>query len=110
MRYHVHVYFDDDTADLAWGLRESIETHPANQGLGRFHTAPVGPHPTRQFQIYVERDELEGFLSWLDERRQGLNVLIHPDIDDDLLAHTELARWLGDPQPLLLERFTQSTG
>jgi aromatic ring-cleaving dioxygenase len=106
MGYHVHVYFDDSTEAQALELRSKIERHPANDGLGRFHPAPIGPHPCRQFQVLVSDVHLESFISWLDGERDGLTVFFHPDIDDDMLAHTDLARWLGEPHVLRLDRFT----
>ena len=105
MNYHVHVYFEDATEAIASALRAQVETHPDALALGRFHSEPVGPHPTRQFQILVAEVALEGFLVWLDGERHDLSVLIHSDIEDDLLSHTTLARWLGDPHVLRLDRF-----
>ena len=103
--YHVHIYFDDQRVELATRLRKALEADERVRQLGRMHVGPIGPHPGRQFQVLLAPDKLQPVLHWIDENRDGLSVLIHPDIDDDLAAHTTYARWLGEPVPLLLERF-----
>ena len=103
--YHVHIYFGDEDIRLATRLREHLATDERVTALGRMHTGPIGPHPCRQFQVLLTAENLEDVLGWVDTHREGLSVLIHPDIDDDLAAHTTHARWLGEPVPLMLERF-----
>jgi aromatic ring-cleaving dioxygenase len=103
--HHLHVYFDDARADVAWAIRVLASEHPNVASVGRFHPAPVGPHPVRQFQLLASAANLERVTRWLDSVRNGLDVLIHPEIDDDLLAHTELAQWLGQPHVLKLDLF-----
>jgi len=100
--YHVHVYFDDETVGLAHGIYTAAQTQSLITLLGRFHPKPIGPHPSRQFQMKTMGKDLEYLLDWVDKRREGLSVLIHPEIDNDYLAHTDLARWLGEPRDLNL--------
>ena len=104
-QYHLHVYFSDAAEAHARQVRIWAESHPLVQELGRFHSGPIGPHPVRQFQILVRATDVEVVVSWLDEVRGSLDVLIHPQIEDDLLAHTTLARWLGKAHELDLSRF-----
>ena len=103
--YHMHVYFSDETADAAYILHERAKKQAAVHAVGRFHFEPVGPHPVRQFQLLVAPQKVPVVERWLNENRGELDVLIHPDIDDDLLAHTTLARWLGNAHALNLGRF-----
>ena len=42
--YHAHVYFDADSRDVAWAVREEIEAK-FDIEMGRFHEKEVGPHP-----------------------------------------------------------------
>ena len=104
-QYHLHIYFEDHTETEARALYRLAQDRPDIDAIGRFHPAPIGPHPVRQFQLLVRAELLESVEKWLANARGELDVLIHPDIDDDLLAHTELARWLGSAHPLKLERF-----
>ena len=103
--YHVHIYFEDDTESDARSIYEVAQTQTDIESVGRFHPSPIGPHPVRQFQLLVRTEHLDRIETWLRHVRGNLDVLIHPEIDDDLLAHTELARWLGRPHELRLEKF-----
>ena len=103
--YHLHIYFEDQTESEAQNVYELAQTQPNIESVGRFHPAPIGPHPVRQFQLLVRTEHLDSVERWLRIVRGNLDVLIHPEIDDDLLAHTKLARWLGCPHKLHLERF-----
>ena len=103
--YHLHVYFSDAQADAAKKIRAQAAEHPEVASVGRFHEKPVGPHPVRQFQILVSSANLAVVTQWLETVRGELDVLIHPEIDDDLLAHTDLAQWLGAPHRLKLDLF-----
>ena len=103
--YHMHIYFSDETAETAYTLFERAQKQAAVQSVGRFHTEPVGPHPVRQFQLLVASQNVNAVAHWLNQNCGELDVLIHPDIDDDLLAHTIFARWLGKAHILNLDRF-----
>ena len=104
-QYHVHIYFQDGEERRATQLRDEAGSAERIIGLGRMHSGPVGPHPMRQFQLLVPTHHLDGVLEWLNCVRGELSVLIHPDIEDDLMAHTTFARWLGRPIELDLARF-----
>ena len=100
--YHSHLYFDDKSEALAASIYSEARQLDWVVEVGRFHPRPIGPHPCRQFQIRVTLDKLEEITAWFEARRNGLSVLIHPEIEDDYLAHTDLATWLGRPWPLKL--------
>ena len=104
--YHLHVYFDDATEAQALHVRKLAMKRPEVMELGRLHERPVGPHPVRQFQILLKSDDVPGFSQWLEAVRGDLDVLIHPEIEDDLLAHTAEATWLGEAHDLKLDIFT----
>ena len=36
----------------------------------------------------------------IDEKRQGLSVLIHPVQENEMEAHTVFTKWLGEELPL----------
>ena len=103
-QHHIHMYFSDETEAIAQNIYSSLRQHPDVLSLGRFHSKPVGPHPVRQFQVMVKPEKFEGFVAWLQEARRGLDVFIHPLMTDDHVAHTAMARWLGTPHTLLLDR------
>jgi aromatic ring-cleaving dioxygenase len=104
--YHAHIYYDSTkTRDRAARLRERVAaTFPATI-LGRWHDAPVGPHPQSMYQIAFPREMLAAFVPWLMLNRDGLTVLLHPETGDDYVDHTDHAIWYGAMLPLRLEMF-----
>ena len=92
--YHAHLYFDNDTKQIAKQL--SIESEKQfGLKVGQFHEKLVGPHLYWSCQIIFESNDFERYVPWLDENRNGLTVLIHAVTGDDLIDHTEYAYWLG---------------
>lgn len=100
--YHAHIYYDPATRGLAERLREALGERFAVR-LGRWHDAPVGPHPTSMYQVAFAVEELPKLLPWLMLNRGGLSVLVHPLTGDDYQDHAQFPLWLGTPLPLKLE-------
>jgi aromatic ring-cleaving dioxygenase len=102
--YHAHVYFDEATYEQAQSL-----CHGAGERfgalVGRFHRRPVGPHPYWSCQLTFDSSHFEGLIPWLDENRNGLDILVHGLSGDALEDHTTHASWLGNPATLNLEVF-----
>jgi aromatic ring-cleaving dioxygenase len=94
--WHAHVYYDPErTKPQAAELRGWIEQRfPVR--MGRWHDAPVGPHPRAMYQVAFAPEVFPTIVPWLALNRQGLTVLVHPETDrprDDHLLH---AIWLGE--------------
>jgi aromatic ring-cleaving dioxygenase len=81
--YHAHIYYDPHTRDRAARLRERVAAAFPAAILGRWHDAPVGPHPQSMYQIAFPREMLAAFLPWLMLNRDGLTILLHPETGDD---------------------------
>jgi aromatic ring-cleaving dioxygenase len=104
--YHAHIYYDpQSTRERAARLREQVATVFPAATLGRWHDAPVGPHPESMYQIAFPREMLAAFVPWLMLNRDGLTVLLHPETGDDYVDHTDHAAWFGAVLPLRLEIF-----
>jgi aromatic ring-cleaving dioxygenase len=104
--YHAHIYYDPhSTRERAARLREQVATAFPAATLGRWHDAPVGPHPQSMYQIAFPRELLAAFVPWLMLNRDGLTVLLHPETGDDYVDHTAHAAWFGAVLPLRLEMF-----
>ncbi len=103
--YHAHIYYDPTTRDRAARLRERVAAAFPTATLGRWHDAPVGPHPQSMYQIAFPRELLAAFVPWLMLNRGGLTVLLHPETGDDYADHTDHAAWFGAVLPLRLEMF-----
>ena len=73
--------------------------------VGRVHRKLVGPHPQWSCQLAFNSALFPEVISWLDQNRKGLNILIHGLTGEDLADHTDHASWLGTPQELVLSFF-----
>jgi aromatic ring-cleaving dioxygenase len=103
--YHAHVYFDELTVEQAAALcaeAGQILSIP----VGRVHRQLVGPHPHWSCQLSFTASQFDEVIPWLEQQRNGLDILVHGVTGNDLADHTDHAMWLGDPQPLVLSFFT----
>lgn len=97
--YHAHVYFDASTIEQARALcEEAARCFPLK--MGRVHERPIGPHPDWSCQLAFNPGLFGEVVPWLMQRRNGLNVLVHPLTGDDLHDHRDLPMWLGEVRPL----------
>lgn len=102
--WHAHVYFDPQTRDRAWALREKIEKAFTIE-MGRFHEKPVGPHPMFSYQVHFKNEQFAPLISWLALNHDGLTVFVHPNTGQDLEDHRDRALWIGQSVPLVLDIF-----
>ena len=103
-RYHAHVYFGPETVAQARALCEQAG-RLFKVTVGRVHEREVGPHPHWSCQLLFDRAEFDRLIPWLDQHRNGLDVLVHGDTGDDLADHTTHASWLGHEAALKLDMF-----
>ena len=102
--WHAHVYFEAETRDAAWALREVIERELASHvQIGRFHEKPVGPHPVWTYQLAFDASEFPHVVGWLTLNHGALDVFIHPNTGDELGDHRDSALWLGKSYELRLD-------
>jgi aromatic ring-cleaving dioxygenase len=102
--YHAHVYFDAASVDQAEALCLQAGQR-FGVSVGRVHRKMVGPHPHWSCQLAFGADQFDVFVSWLDEDRNGLDILVHGLTGNDLADHTDHASWLGSSTPLKLDIF-----
>jgi aromatic ring-cleaving dioxygenase len=108
--YHAHIYYDPASSrDRAARLREGVAAAFPDATLGRWHDAPVGPHPQSMYQIAFPTTLLATFLPWLMLNRDGLTILLHPGTGDAYADHTDHAVWLGGLLPLRLDVLREAT-
>ena len=104
-QYHAHVYFGPDTVAQARDLCRRAGERWGGVRAGRVHEKPVGPHPHGSCQLSFDSAHFDAFIGWLDDHRNGLDVLVHGLTGDDLADHTVHAAWLGNPSKLNLAMF-----
>jgi len=98
--FHAHVYYRDDTERARAAILRDAITARFTVTMGRWHDAPVGPHPVPMYQVAFAPDLFAVIMPWLMLNRDGLTVLVHPETGrprDDHLVH---AAWLGAILPL----------
>ncbi|OYY49346.1 MAG: DOPA 4,5-dioxygenase [Methylophilaceae bacterium 17-44-8] len=102
--YHAHIYFNNEQSALATQVREQI-IHDIPQLTYRGQLIPmsIGPHPKPMFELHIPGDCINFAMASIDTLREGLSVLIHPVNDNEYLAHTQHAKWLGVALPLKIE-------
>lgn len=59
-------------------------------------------------QLSFDHNQFESIIGWLEENREGLNILVHGLTGDDLADHTVNASWLGNPVELNLAIFQKN--
>jgi DOPA 4,5-dioxygenase len=102
--FHFHVYFDEATRDSTLQLRERLKRQAefAFQ-MPPVRERPVGPHQWPIWSVWVDRANFTPAVEWMMRNHVPHSVLIHPNIDDGYLDHTDRAMWLGEPRPLKLD-------
>ncbi|KAH9935968.1 DOPA-like domain-containing protein [Epithele typhae] len=100
--FHIyHIGTAPDQVKYARELHERIRREFPEFRVYKFWDKPVGPHPVPMFEVNVFNPHQVGtFFAWLVVNRGPLSVLVHPNTDDALADHTELATWMGKPFPL----------
>jgi aromatic ring-cleaving dioxygenase len=97
--YHAHIYFGAATVQQARALAQEAG-RLFKVSVGRVHERPVGPHPEWSVQLAFAHDEFDRLIPWLDEHRNGLDVLVHGLTGNEIADHTTYAYWLGNEHPL----------
>lgn len=104
--WHAHIYFDADTRDAAWALREIIDARWGNiVQIGRFHERPVGPHPMWSYQLAIANADFADVFAWLTLNHGRFDVFVHPNTSDSLRDHRDSAVWIGRSHTLNLGAF-----
>lgn len=103
--YHAHVYFDADSRERAWALRERIVERFDKIEMGRFHEKNVGPHPRWSYQVAFGSEVFDEIVPWLMLNRDELVIFLHPNTEDDLRDHRDFPIWMGGMPELKLSMF-----
>ncbi|MCH7335419.1 DOPA 4,5-dioxygenase family protein [Acinetobacter sp. NIPH 2699] len=105
MQYHAHIFFDLDHEQAAIRLREQLlHIFPERIFVGRLLCRAVGPLPKPMFQLEYENVDAIYVQQVLTQKCLGFSVLIHPILENEILAHTVYATWLGTPLELRLDQ------
>ena len=100
--YHAHVYYGQASKSAAGTLRDKVDA-AFTVDLGRWHDAPVGPHPCGSYQIAFAPELFATLMPWLALNRGDLTVFVHPNTGDAMADHTAHVMWLGESRALNLD-------
>jgi DOPA 4,5-dioxygenase len=100
--YHAHVYYDAASKAAASTLRDAV-AKTFEVELGRWHDAPIGPHPCGSYQIAFAPELFATLVPWLALNRGDLTVFVHPDTGHALADHSAHVIWLGESRTLNLD-------
>lgn len=101
--FHAHIYFTPDEMATASQVREDIIKHlPQLTYTGQLIPIAIGPHPLPMFEMHIPAGTINLALATIDKLRKEFSVLVHPVQTNELEAHTNSARWLGEKLPLNL--------
>lgn len=68
--------------------------------------APKGPFPTAHFSVFVPRKDLQRVTEWAAKKRNGLDVLTHPNTGCSAQDNSVWTSWMGNPWELDASVFT----
>lgn len=103
--YHAHLYYEADSRDRAWALRELIANTFPELKVGHFHEKNVGPHPRWSCQVTFPLESFSAFVPWLMMNRNDITIFLHPLTGDNLPDHQDFPLWMGEMLPLNLDMF-----
>ncbi len=102
--FHVHIYFNADEVTKAEDFAARAKTQ-FKLAVGRFHLAPVGPHPRGSCQLSMSPETFGAFAVWALPERGDLTLFAHGLSGDDRADHTRYVVWFGPSEPLDLTIF-----
>ena len=101
--YHAHIYYEIELRPHAERLRAEMEALFPQAIYGRWHDAPVGPHPSAMFQVAFTTDLFASLVPWLIVNRGPLTVFLHPETGFPRDDHSKNAVWMGRQQAIKLD-------
>eukprot|EP00043_Microstomoeca_roanoka_P028288 m.17482 g.17482 ORF g.17482 m.17482 type:complete len:238 (+) comp8293_c0_seq1:1852-2565(+) len=127
--YHIHVLFiatNDDYVAQAMQLQRDFVNHfnvpigndkncsfaagdprPEQKTICAYPTTwvPDGPFPTAQYSFFIPASFYAETVQWITQRRNGLDVLVHPNSGCEIQDHLEWPLWGGKPWELNVDAF-----
>ena len=97
--FHAHIYFDADELSKAEAFAEAAHSR-FKLAVGRFHTAPIGPHPRGSCQLSMKPEVFAQFALWALDARGDLTIFCHGLSGDAMLDHTQLVLWMGESEAI----------
>ena len=106
MRYHCHIYYNDqsqESIDTLFLSLSELKTRTLKLMPRKRHA--TGPHPLPMVEAHFEEEDFQFLKSWLEKNRGVHPVLLHEDTGHDHVDHTRGALWLGEIQKINFDYF-----
>ncbi len=106
MRYHCHIYYNDQTRESMDALYLSLSSLKwKTLELMPRKDFPTGPHPLPMVEAHFAEEDFHFLKDWLEKNRGVHSVLLHEDTGHDRVDHTSGALWLGEKQAIDFDYF-----
>lgn len=94
--YHLHFFFELDELDQVTLIHETItQILSSIVKLYPLLLRPAGPLLKPMFMLKFEQKILNHIMEFFQPYPANYSILIHPELENELLAHTQYATWLG---------------
>lgn len=71
--FHAHIYFDPHEVEAARSFAKAAR-ELTGCSIGRFHEAPIGPHPRGSCQLSMRPEQFATFAPWAASERGELTI------------------------------------
>ena len=105
--FHSHIYFNEETFDKAAEFCEEFKRLGLDLQISSLHRRLLGPHPEWMFEVDFKVQDFKKLIDFMQKKRNGLNIFIHPLSGNELLDHTDYALFLGEKVDLNLSIFSK---
>lgn len=105
--YHLHFFFNLEKCPEVNKIHEKVTNQLSHIAkIFPLLLRPAGPLPKPMFMLEFSEEFKEEIIFFFKEYQECFSIFIHPELDDELLAHTDHSIWIGEKIPLRLEYLT----
>ncbi|MEG2636754.1 MAG: DOPA 4,5-dioxygenase family protein [Acinetobacter sp.] len=105
--YHLHFFFNLEELPEVNKIHGKVTNQLSHIAkIFPLLLRPAGPLPKPMFMLEFSEDVIQKIIFFFKEYQESYSIFIHPELDDELLAHTYHSIWLGKQIQLRLEYLT----
>ncbi|MBF7696047.1 DOPA 4,5-dioxygenase family protein [Acinetobacter rathckeae] len=102
--YHLHFFFDLVEVQHIKKIHEKVTSQISHLAtIFPLLLRPAGPLPKPMFMLEFSEDVVNEIILFFKQYEKDYSIFIHPELDDEVLAHTDCSIWIGKKIPLRLE-------
>ncbi|SDB81277.1 DOPA 4,5-dioxygenase family protein [Acinetobacter boissieri] len=105
--YHLHFFFDLEETEYVHKIHEKVTNQISHLAkIFPLLLRPAGPLPKPMFMLEFSKDVMSEIILFFKQYEENYSILIHPELANEVLAHTDHSIWMGKRIPLRLEYLT----